>query len=127
MNKVLMYSTQVCPYCQMAERLLRSKGFETVLAADGENALEMLQTGACKPDLVLTDYHMPNMTGLELIRQAQLLKPNLKFVLVSGYLDDDTRTMVEQDLGARILDKPYQLEEAVNLLVEMLTPAASPW
>ncbi len=114
------------PIRSFTQRLLRSKGFETALAADGENALEMLQTGACKPDLVLTDYHMPNMTGLELIRQAQLLKPNLKFVLVSGYLDDDTRTMVEQDLSARILNKPYQLEEAVNLLVEMLTPAASP-
>ncbi len=106
------------------QRLLRSKGFETALAEDGENALEMLQNGTCKPDLVLTDYHMPNMTGLELIRQAQLLKPQLKFVLVSGYLDDDTRQMVEEDLHARILNKPYQLEDAVNLLIEMLAPPA---
>jgi glutaredoxin len=48
MAKVRMYSTQVCPYCQMAERLLRSKGvteFEKILidkdpvqrADDGKN------------------------------------------------------------------------------------------
>ena len=30
MNKVIMYSTQVCPYCQMAERLLKSRGVENV-------------------------------------------------------------------------------------------------
>jgi len=29
-NKVIMYSTQVCPYCQMAERLLKSRGVEHV-------------------------------------------------------------------------------------------------
>ena len=30
MNKVVMYSTQVCPYCQMAERLLKSRGVEHI-------------------------------------------------------------------------------------------------
>ena len=30
MNKVIMYSTQVCPYCQMAERLLKSRGVEHI-------------------------------------------------------------------------------------------------
>ncbi|MFS2168614.1 glutaredoxin family protein, partial [Variovorax sp. Varisp62] len=30
MNKVIMYSTQVCPYCQMAERLLKSRGVENI-------------------------------------------------------------------------------------------------
>jgi hypothetical protein len=43
---------------------------------------------------------------------------------VSGYLDDDTRQMVRDELQARILNKPYHLSEAVDLMLELLAPKA---
>ena len=107
-----------------SQRLLKSAGFEVHLARDGENALDLLTRGECKPNLILTDYHMPNMSGIELIRRASVLQPDLKFVLVSGYLDDDTRQMVRDELHARILNKPYHLSEAVDLMLELLAPKA---
>lgn len=109
---------------QFSQRLFRGAGFEVHLAQDGEHAMELLTSGAFKPDLVLTDYHMPNMTGVELIRRASALCPALKFVLVSGYLDDETRRSVEEELHARILNKPYHLREAVELMIELLSPKA---
>ncbi len=112
------------PIRKFTQQLLRGAGYEVHQARDGEHALEVLGNGTCHPDLVLTDYHMPNMTGIELIRQASLQLPGLKFVLVSGYLDDDTRQMVEEELQARILNKPFTLRQALDLMVEMLTPAA---
>ena len=107
-----------------SQRLLKSAGFEVHLARDGEDALDQLTRGECKPNLILTDYHMPNMSGIELIRRASVLQPDLKFVLVSGYLDDDTRQMVRDELQARILNKPYHLSEAVDLMLELLAPKA---
>jgi two-component system cell cycle sensor histidine kinase/response regulator CckA len=107
-----------------SQRLLRSAGFEVHLARDGEHAMELLVSGLCRPNLVLTDYHMPNMTGIDLIRRAAALQPELKFVLVSGYLDDEMRRTVENELHARILNKPYHLREAVDLMIELISPPA---
>lgn len=54
-------------------------------AGNGSEGLEMIRKTL--PDLVLTDVEMPVMSGLELVRQASGLMPNLCFVIISGYED----------------------------------------
>ncbi len=61
-------------------------GFKVVgTAGNGSEALELI--GKISPDLVLTDVEMPLMNGLELVRQASVIMPNLCFVIISGYQD----------------------------------------
>ncbi len=61
-------------------------GFEVAgTAGNGSEALELI--GKVSPDLVLTDVEMPLMNGLELVRQASAIMPNLCFVIISGYQD----------------------------------------
>ncbi|MDA0782376.1 MAG: response regulator [Rickettsiales bacterium] len=52
--------------CEMVSLTLKEKGFDTVVAYDGEQAVEAV--GKDKFDLVVTDINMPNMDGIELIR-----------------------------------------------------------
>jgi len=59
---------------------LTMNGFQVETAGDGKAALEKLKGGA-KPDLILTDINMPNMGGLELIKNIRSLA-NFKFVPV---------------------------------------------
>ena len=53
MNSVVMYSTQVCPYCQMAERLLKSRGVENVekilIDRDPARRQEMMERTGPRP------------------------------------------------------------------------------
>ncbi len=49
---------------------LRNAGFEVLTAADGAEALEIAQTQ--HPDLIITDYHMPQLSGLELCQRLKL-------------------------------------------------------
>lgn len=52
--------------CEMVSITLQDKGFETVVAYDGEEAVEAVEKG--KFNLIVTDINMPNMDGIELIR-----------------------------------------------------------
>ncbi|WP_219835000.1 response regulator transcription factor [Paenibacillus sp. R14(2021)] len=87
-----------------------SFGFEIVGSAeDGEEALERLHE--VPVDLLITDISMPIMTGLALIREARLLLPQLKVIILSGfnefdYLKEGMRLGIEN-----YLLKPIRFEE----------------
>ncbi|KXV04342.1 hybrid sensor histidine kinase/response regulator [Caballeronia megalochromosomata] len=66
--------------------LLEDLGHEVVEVGSGAAALEVLKNG--KPvDLILTDYSMPRMTGLELAHAARAMRPNLPVILATGYAE----------------------------------------
>lgn len=76
--------TAVKAICRIIEKDCQE--FEVVgTAKDGSEALKII--GETSPDLVLTDIEMPVMNGLELIREVSGKKPNLCFVVISGYQD----------------------------------------
>lgn len=83
MNKVLMYSTQVCPYCQMAERLLRSKGvaeIEKILidSDPAQRAAMMEKTGRrTVPQIYIGDTHVGGYDDLAALDRDGKLDPLL--------------------------------------------------
>ena len=106
---------------QFNERVLEASGFEVVLANNGEEALmKLLQDTEQTIDVLLTDYHMPRVNGIDLIQRARSIRPDLHCVLVTGYLEDAKRQRVEQVFKARILQKPYSIGEAVDLIAEIM-------
>ncbi len=65
--------------------VLTDAGYEVLCAANGKQALQQL--GSDDIDLMVTDLVMPDMEGLELIRECQSIKPKLKIIAVSGAFD----------------------------------------
>ncbi len=84
MPKVLMYSTRVCPYCQMAERLLKAKGvteIEKVLIDTNpeQRAVMMERTGRrTVPQIYIGDKHIGGFDDLSALDQAGGLMPLLQ-------------------------------------------------
>lgn len=88
--------------------VLSDEGFRVVEAENGRAALEVLS--AEKPVLVLLDIWMPELDGIELLREIQRLQPKTKVIVISGHGNIETAVRATQ-LGAfDFIEKPFSLE-----------------
>jgi DNA-binding NtrC family response regulator len=84
---------------------LLADDFEVVCAADGKGALELLARQSF--DIVCADYNMPGMTGAELLRRAQVVRP-CAAVLVTGHTEYVEAIPQQMREGMAIVLKPYE-------------------
>jgi nitrogen-specific signal transduction histidine kinase len=108
---------------EVTSRILRRNGYEALEAANGEEALAMLETHAC--DLLLTDVIMPHMSGRDLVKKVHERTPGLPVLYMSGYsggLLDPTR-----DLGHAVvlIKKPFDEQSLVQTVRSVLDRDAS--
>jgi two-component system cell cycle sensor histidine kinase/response regulator CckA len=101
-----------------AQKFLEMAGFTVFTADNGHEAIHLLET-ADQPDLILTDYNMPGMNGVDLMNQVTARWPKIKFILASGYLDQKARANIECCRASLIL-KPYAIHDVIKLIVENL-------
>ncbi len=108
---------------------LTSLGYRVHQAADGVDALAVLQREHRRVDLVLTDVVMPRMGGMELFRAALAILPELKFLFSSGYTEDTVHDGFVKKEGVFFLAKPYgidMLARKVREALEFERPPAHP-
>jgi CheY-like chemotaxis protein len=104
---------------------LRNAGYSVITAADGQEALELAQ--AERPDLLITDYHMPQLSGLELCQKLKQ-DPNTAHIpaimlTARGYQLDPKDT--EQSGILRMLSKPFSPRQLLSTVNEVLMEAAA--
>jgi signal transduction histidine kinase/ActR/RegA family two-component response regulator len=82
-------------------------GYQVMQAEHGQAGLEQLE--ATQPDLLITDFLMPGMTGAELIKKAHQKYPGLPAIIATGYADlQAIDEVIDTDM---VLRKPFQLNE----------------
>jgi two-component system cell cycle sensor histidine kinase/response regulator CckA len=102
-----------------AKNFLEMGGFDVLTASNGQEAMEILEGKEGPVDLILADYNMPGMNGIELLKQVTERRPKIKYILASGFLDDKTRATVEQSKASLIL-KPYAIHDVIKMISELL-------
>ncbi len=99
---------------------LRNAGFEVVTAQDGEEAAEVCE--AELPDLIITDYQMPYMTGVEFcsaIRKLDNCRDTPAMMLTARGFDVAPAELAEARI-ARVLEKPFSPREILAVVNELL-------
>jgi two-component system, OmpR family, alkaline phosphatase synthesis response regulator PhoP len=104
---------------------LRNAGFEVVTACDGQEALDLAQSE--HPDLLITDYHMPQLSGLELCQKLKLDPRTAKIPAIMltarGYQLEPNDT--EQSGILRMLSKPFSPRHLLATVNEVLGEIAA--
>ncbi len=106
---------------RLMSRVLEKQGYQVLEAKEGEEALSFCQDGLANIDLVVTDYAMPRMTGLQLKEKVVALRPNMKFLLISGYAEGVVEAHPDNLNGGDFLEKPFLPEELARKVREMLS------
>lgn len=94
---------------EFLEIMLRKEGYEVTCAADGQIALDLLKKKSF--DMVISDLQMPNVTGIELLKQTKDQYPDMLFFMITAFAT--TETAVEaMKLGAYdYITKPFKIDE----------------
>jgi len=94
--------------------LLESAGFEVLAASNGPDGLTIFRQSIRPVDLLVTDYNMPQMSGLELARECAYLFPDLRVLYVSGSSADEDLQADLQASRRAFLAKPFRGEDLLR-------------
>lgn len=92
-------------------------------AADGREAQEFLEFSGDRIDLIICDWHMPGMTGLELLQKVRAIDPDMPFIMVTGNTDVDAVKAAGELSVSAYISKPYsprQFEEKLMAVLDKI-------
>lgn len=104
---------------EVVETILRLEGFKPQFFSDPSLALHALEQEGAQPDLLLTDYAMIPMNGMELIQKAKAVMPGLRTILFSGNVGSEVaRAYLIQPDG--FLAKPFLPKGLIRIVQSVL-------
>jgi DNA-binding NtrC family response regulator len=102
-------------------QILRRRGFETLDAANGTDAINLLRAQSIKIDLMLLDLTIPGPSSRNVAAVAAEARPGLRVVLTSAYDEKLVRTAVGAMPACGFVRKPFQVDELVHTLRSALS------
>lgn len=105
--------------CAEMSIFLSKKGYDVIVANNGKDALELFRFR--KPILVITDFKMPGMDGIELLRKIKLINRDIHVILMSGVADIKTTVTAMKADAFDFVAKPVdlkKLEQAIKIAIQ---------
>jgi DNA-binding response OmpR family regulator len=106
----------------MVQLVLHRCGFAVLVAADGQEALELARSFPGKIDLLITDINMPRLSGDELARRILAERPETKILAMTGF---DTTCLEQFGIAIPVLAKPFTPPTLIHIVMETMERAAN--
>ena len=116
MKKILIVDDEY-EFVNDLARGLEIFGFAAYKAGDGAGALNVINK--IKPDIVLCDYKLPDMDGDTVLKKAKEQSPNIRFIMVTAYYDEELAKRFEKLGAIQVVYKPIELEKLEELLKKL--------
>ena len=104
----------------MVEDLLKSAGYRVTCLDDPRQALARAGALVDPVDIVVTDFNMPELSGLDIAAELQRLRPGLPVVITTGYVSETLRGQAQQLGVKQVLQKEYTLEQLAGVVHQCL-------
>jgi len=105
---------------QLAEQILRDRGYRVISAASATEALELVTSLDGEIDLLVTDIVMPGLSGLDLAQRLRRRIPDLRVLFMSGYSDSPLLRAGLAREGAAFLQKPFSADALERRVRDLL-------
>ena len=105
---------------KLCSALLKKLNYRVKSAADGGEALLLVEGKKVRPDLVITDVVMPQMSGKVLVDRLRKTLPHIKVLYMSGYTDDTIVHHGILDAGTPFIQKPFNVHDLSKRIRELL-------
>jgi YesN/AraC family two-component response regulator len=97
----------------------REFSFEMHEATNGNEAFDLLQNS--EYSLLITDIHMPEMNGVELINKLRTYGSFIPIIVVSGMLNFQTREYLSSIESIHIIEKPFNIKSLIEIINNIIT------
>jgi PAS domain S-box-containing protein len=104
----------------LVERALTRKGFAVSTFTDPHEAAAALRDRPQAFDLLVTDYNMPGYCGLDLLREARQIRPDLPVALASGYVTAEIEQSAIAEGARALIHKPNDVDELCDTVQRLL-------
>ena len=105
---------------ELLQTILSRLDFEVFFAANGGEALLLVEEQDLKPDLLITDVVMPGMSGTVLVERLRSRQPDLKVLFMSGYTDKSIAPHGTLDPGMPFIQKPFTINDIAEKIRQVL-------
>lgn len=117
-NKIIMLADDEEMLSELLAELLELNGYNVVRVTSGKEVLKVL-TEEIKVDLLIIDYNMPEMNGIECITEIRKLKFDMPIILSSGSLKVEEIDIEKYDIKSK-LTKPYDFETMLSTIQKLI-------
>lgn len=98
---------------------LGSAGYKVVCAETGSNGLKLALSDVF--NLIITDFKLPDMNGLEIIKAIKAQKPDVPVMMMSGLIDDELIKEVKSHGAIEYIKKPFLKETILTAIANILS------
>ncbi len=101
--------------------MLKRLGYKASFAKSGLHGLDMIRENPAEYSLIITDYNMPEMTGLEMAQQVFMDFPDMPFIMLTGYSEDKMKSIIDGHRAIKsIIRKPASRERVAREISKIL-------
>lgn len=117
----ILYLDDEEPLVHLAVRMLTRRGYRVSGFVLPQEALDRLKDDPSAFDIVVTDFNMPHLTGLQVAREVAMLRPDLPVMVTSGLITDDLRRKAAEAGARYLVEKPDTIDGICSAVHEALS------